>query len=103
MKSENSKNLLYDYVNGLLSDDEMAEFEKQLARSVDLQNELKRVKQYYSLVKESEQSAVPRDFIDKVHQKIGNFNDLPDSGASPVPLVPASSVYRSYEKESEDG
>jgi hypothetical protein len=95
MKSENSKNLLYDYVNSLLSDDEKAEFEKQLARSVDLQNELKRVKQYYSLVKSSEPSVVPRNFIEKIHHKIGIFNDLPDNGLSPAP-----SACSSYDKRS---
>jgi competence protein ComGC len=86
MKSENNKNLLYDYVNGLLSDNEKTEFEKQLALSVDLQNDLKRVRQYYSLVKSSEQSVVPRNFIDNVHRKAGIFNELPDNGVSHVNL-----------------
>jgi len=84
MKSEINKNLLYDYVNDLLSDNEKVVFEKQLTRSAELQNDLKRVKQYYSLVKSSEPSEVPRDFIENVHRKIGIFNELPDNGVSPV-------------------
>jgi len=87
MKSENNKNLLYDYVHGLLSDNERVAFEKQLALSVELQNDLKRVQQYYSLVKSSEQSAVPRDFIANVHRKAGIQSELPDNIVSQVPSV----------------
>lgn len=86
MSSEKNKNLLYDYVNGLLSDNDKAEFENRLSRSDALQNELKRVQQYYSLVKSSEQSDVPRDFVDNVHRKIGDYsyNELTDNKTTQV-------------------
>jgi hypothetical protein len=70
MKIDRFRELLYDYVRGKLSEQDRDIIEKQLLISEELRNELEMVKTYYAAIDETDPVPVPKNFLEKVHQRI---------------------------------
>ncbi len=70
MNIDRSRELLYDYAHGKLSDQERCDIEAQLLNSEDLRIELKKITSYYAAIDEIDPVPVPDRFLEKVHQRI---------------------------------
>jgi hypothetical protein len=70
MKTEEIRDLLYDYARGMLSVEHTALVEEHLKCSDDLRKELARIKSYYEGIDAADPVNVPADFLNNVHAKI---------------------------------
>jgi hypothetical protein len=70
MNNDRSRELLYDYARGRLSEQDRSEIEEQLQSSEELRTELEKVKTYYAAIHEMDPVPVPKRFLDKVHLRI---------------------------------
>jgi hypothetical protein len=77
MKNNQTRELLYDYARGVLSDQERALVEKMLSNSEELRKELKNVQLYYAMIESVEPVSVPGNFLNKVHRRIESSQKKP--------------------------
>lgn len=70
MNIDRSRELLYDYARGRLSEQDRCTFEEQLKSSDELRTELEKVKTYYAAIHEIDPVPVPVRFLEKVHLRI---------------------------------
>ena len=70
MKTEEIRDLLYDYARGVLPVEQTASVEEHLKCSDDLRKELKRITSYYEGIDAADPVIVPADFLNNVHTRI---------------------------------
>jgi hypothetical protein len=70
MNIDRSRELLYDYARGRLSEQDRSDVEEQLQSSEELRTELEKVKTYYAAIHEMDPVPVPGRFLEKVHLRI---------------------------------
>lgn len=70
MNESSLKTMLHDYVQGKLSAEEVKIVQKILKQNPNLNNELFKIKEYYSNLSLLEPQLAPDDFLEKVHSKI---------------------------------
>jgi hypothetical protein len=70
MNIDRSREILYDYARGRLSEQDRLMIEEQLSSSDQLRSEFENIKAYYAAIQEMEPVPVPEGFLEKVHQRI---------------------------------
>ena len=70
MERDNIKELLPDYIQGLLSKEDAAAVKEQLAKSEPLRKEFEELRSYYDSINTLKPVKAPGNFLDSVHARI---------------------------------
>jgi len=70
MDINNIKEMLPDYIRGLLSEEDSSAVKKQLDESEALRREYESLRSYYQAIDSLKQAKAPDTFLDKVHDRI---------------------------------
>lgn len=90
MKHEQSKDIIVDYINGHLSDEQLKKFDSELSRDPDLQREVNEAKDWQSQLHDAEMDVPTPQFSSiegKLKQGVGYYWRYGLSTAAAVALV----------------